>query len=439
MDTGVKKPDRNLRFSFLDGIFASGMTGFTQDYFTPFILHLGATVRQVGFLSALPNLFMAFMQLKCADVTERLKSRKKVITAFVFLQALMLLPMVVISVVHGSRVVIFLGTVVLFMSFGAFALPAWGSMMSDIIPENKRGEYFGWRNRVLGFVTVLASFAAGSVLYLTNKLDMLSGFALVFGAAFVFRVVSWYYLGRMSEPRLEHKHDDYFSLVDFLSRIKQSNFAKFVLLVSMMLFSAYISAPFFAVLMLRDLHFNYLLYTVVTLAASLTVYLSVERWGMHADKVGNVRILRLTSPLVSAVPLLWIVSRNPIYLVCAQVLSGFAWAGFNLSASNFIYDACTPAKRTRCISYFNVLSGICICAGAVLGGVLASKLPPILGYNLLTLFLISSILRFVVALFVGLTLKEVRPVTEVGSVQLLLSMMGIKRIPLDMSRKIHWY
>jgi MFS family permease len=439
MDSNNNKKDKTLRFSFLDGIFASGMTGFTQDYFTPFILHLGATVRQVGFLSALPNLFGALMQLKSADVTEKLKSRKRVITLFVFLQALMLLPMAIIALLGGTKVAFFIATVTLFASFGAFALPAWGSMMSDIIPENKRGEYFGWRNKVLGFIAVVASFVAGFILYLTNRSNVLLGFAGIFGLAFIFRMVSWYYLKRMREPKLEHKEEDHFSLVDFLSRTKQSNFAKFVLLVSLMHFSTYLSAPFFAVIMLRDLHFNYLLYTIVTLAASLTVYLVIERWGMHADKIGNIRILRFTAPMVAIVPLLWLVDLHPLYLFFAQVFSGFAWAGFNLSASNFIYDACSPGKRTRCISYFNVLSGIFISAGAILGGFLAQKLPPIFGYKLLTLFLISSILRLIVALLMRFKLKEVRPVEKISSNQLFFSMIGIRPIFSDIQRKTPWY
>jgi len=318
-------------------------------------------------------------------------------------------------------------------------LPAWGSMMSDIIPEDKRGEYFGWRNRVLGFIAVLASFSAGVILYLSNKLNFVSGFAIVFGAAFIFRMVSWYYIKRMREPRLEHKEENYFSLVDFLSRIKQSNFAKFVLLVSLLLFATYLSAPFFAVLMLKDLRFNYLLYTVITLTATLTVYLVVGRWGKHADKVGNLKIIRLTAPMVSIVPLLWIIDRHPLYLCFAQVFSGFSWAGFNLCVTNFIYDASSPGKRTRCISYFNVISGVFACAGAILGGYLAQKLPPLSGYKLLTLFLVSSILRLVVAVFMQFKLKEVRPVEDVSGDKLLFSVVGIRPLFLDIQRKNQWY
>jgi len=35
------KVEKSLKFSFKDGLFASGMAGFTQDYLTPFLLVLG--------------------------------------------------------------------------------------------------------------------------------------------------------------------------------------------------------------------------------------------------------------------------------------------------------------------------------------------------------------------------------------------------------------
>ncbi|MBU0877996.1 MAG: hypothetical protein KKD55_00105 [Candidatus Omnitrophica bacterium] len=46
------------------------MTAFTQEYFTPFLLLLGGTVRHVGLLNALPNLMASLAQLKSADIVE---------------------------------------------------------------------------------------------------------------------------------------------------------------------------------------------------------------------------------------------------------------------------------------------------------------------------------------------------------------------------------
>lgn len=186
--------------------------------------------------------------------------------------------------------------------------------------------------------------------------------------------------------------------------------------------------------MLRDLHFSYFLYALVTVTATLMVYLMIERWGRHADRIGNLKIIRFTAPLIGIVPLLWIINRHPAYLIFAQIFSGFVWAGFNLCTVNFIYDAVTPQKRTRCISYFNVLNGLALCSGALTGGLLVSYLPPLFGYKILTLFLISSILRTIAALFLPAKLQEVRSVERLDSNKLFFSIIGIKPL-LGVERK----
>lgn len=426
MNAGENQIKRSLRFSFLDGVFASSMVGFTQEYFTPFLLVLGGTVGHVGILNALPNLSASLLQLKTADFVEKAKSRKKIIVAFVFLQALMLLPVVFIALINLKSPYFFIMIALLFTSFGALANPAWGSLMSDLVEENKRGEYFGFRTRILGFIIVVSIFIAGIILNYLKKVNVFFGFALIFGLAFVFRIISCYFLNRMHDVPLEHKEEDRFTFLNFLSRIRESNFAKFVLFVSMMNFSVNLASPFFAVLMLKDLHFSYLLYTVITMTATLTIYLTISRWGKHADKIGNLKVIRFVSPLIGIIPLLWVINRNPIFLIFAQVVSGFAWAGFNLCASNFIYDAVTPAKRTRCIAYFNVLNGFALCTGALLGGFLLQKLPPLFGYKILMLFLISSFLRIIIGTFMSAKLKEVRAVTNVSNNQLFFSVIGIR-------------
>lgn len=421
--------NESLKFSLRDGIFASAMVGFTQEYFTPFLILLGGTARHVGMLNAFPNLFASLIQLKSADISERLKSRKRVLDIFVLLHALMLLPIAIIALSGGADPAIFITLVVLFTFFGAIPAPAWASLMSDLVGEEKRGEYFGWRNRILGFVIVGTAFIAGAILHLMKKVNAFWGFGIIFALAFIYRMISWHYLRKMYEPPLEYKKEHYFTLFDFFARIRESNFAKFVLFVSMMSFSVNLVSPFFGVLMLRDLHFSYMLYTIVTITATLVFYLIIGRWGRLADRVGNLRIIKFTAPLLSIIPLLWILNRHPVFLIFAQIFGGFLWAGFSLSTSNFIYDAVTPEKRTRCISYFNALNGLALCCGVLMGGILLPWLPRLFGYEILTLCLISSILRIAASVFMLPKLKEVRrSIEKIDNNTLFLSMIGIKAI-----------
>ena len=139
-------------------------------------------------------------------------------------------------------------------------------------------------------------------------------------------------------------------------------------------------------------------------------------------------MLRVVAPLFGLIPLLWIVNQHPAYLICVEMLAGFLWAGFNLSSSNFIMDAVTPEKRTRCIAYFNVINGVALALGAFCGGHMITFLPELRGYKILTLFAISSVLRIVVGLIAPLKLKEVRPVEKISHQQLLFSMIGVKPI-----------
>jgi MFS family permease len=327
------------------------------------------------------------------------------------------------------RIGVFIAIVTLFTASGAVIMPAWGSLMADLVKEEKRGEYFGWRSKTLGVTTVLATFLAGFILHRAEEISALLGFAIIFALAFVFRLVSWHYMNKMHEPALARKEEDYFSLRDFVSRYQTSNFLRFVIFVSLLKFTVYIASPFFAVLMLKDLGFGYMAFTMVTLSATLAAIVSIRRWGRHADRVGNLKVVRSTSMLVALIPMFWLINQHPVYLFLVQAFSGFAWAGFNLSASNFIYDASSPGKRTRCIAYFNFFSGISMSLGAVVGGWLAMVMPTgFLASSAMNLILISAVLRLAMAYFLPFKLKEVREVEHIRTHELLWSMLRLKPV-----------
>jgi MFS family permease len=312
----------------------------------------------------------------------------------------------------------------IFVSTGALSLPAWSSLMADHVPETERGRVFGWRNRLFGIINVSCMFAAGLVLQFFKNI---TGFTVIFAAAFLARLVSWRFLTRMYEPPLSVRDEDRFTIIDFFRRLRTTNFGRFVIFASAMSFSVNIAAPFFAVYMLRDLRFDYLTYTVIMMSATLTSLFMMNLWGVRADHVGNRRILRITSVFLPFIPVLWLFSHNVPYLILVQVFAGFFWAGFNLSASNFIYDAVTPQKRIRCIAYFNVINGTAIFAGAMTGGLLIRALPPLFGYRVLALLLVSGVLRLLASTLCSLV-SEVRDVKKVSAMELFHSFVSRRPI-----------
>lgn len=413
---------KSLHYSTIDGVFASVMLAINETFITPYAISMNASAALIGIVSSIPNLAGAFLQMKSASLSERLGSRKALINISILIHALMLLPIILIPYIFKAHQALFL---LIFYTvcaaFNGLAFPAWSSMMSDLVSENERGRFFGWRNMVTGTVYVVSMLLAGAVLYYSRSV----GFSYIFAVALVSRIISWHYLKKMYEPPLAIKDEHRFTIIDFLKRARKSNFGRFVLFIASVNFSVFMVSPFFTLYMLRDLGFNYMTFTIVTMAATLTMFISMKPWGLHADHVGNRKILKLTSLFIPLIPMLWIFSHNVLYLVVIQIFSGFIWAGFNLSASNFIYDAVTPQKRTRCIAYFSVINGIAIFMGATTGGLLSKILPPLLGYRILMLALISGILR-IFSILLCSYVREVRKVREVSSLELFYSIIGLR-------------
>ncbi len=388
------------------------MAGVSESYLIPYGIALGASSSQVAFLSSIPTLVASILQVKSAGVTQSIGSRTKLINFVVFFHAVSWLPIILIPYIFNStaapmRPWALLLAAVIYMSFGAFAVPAWQSLMSDTIPTKKRGQYFGWRNRLQGILTVTVSVLAGLLLHFFGK-QSLMGFTIIFTFAMICRFLAWMCLTQMTEPFRHSSHDVYFSFIGFLKEMRTSNFAKFVLFVSLMSFAVNISSPLLSVFLLRDLGFNYAAYMFVMTTAALSGFLFQRLWGAAADTGGNLKALKIAGWGIAILPCFWMFSHRLGYLFFVQLFAGCFWGGFNLLFTNFIIEAVSPEKKIRSISYFNVMNSFSAVLGASLGGILIHRLPPLFGYSFLTLFLISCGGRVLVMLFLSNRVREVR-------------------------------
>lgn len=401
---------RSLDLSIKDGVAFASTIGFGENYINPFAVALGASNFQIGLLGSLAQLVPSFIQLKAADITERLGSRKKVVVISVFFHALMLLPIAIIPYLPKFiSVYALICFFTLYSSLASVANPPWGSLMADLVPERKRGAFFSKRGRIVGFVTVISAFLAGYILHLFKDHAYI-GFTIIFLIAMISRYISCYFLSKMYEPPMEVKKEHYFSFIEFTRRLHVGNFGKYVVFHSSFSFAVFLVSNFFPVFMLRDLGFSYITYTIVTTTVPIASIIAVRFWGNRADAIGNLKLIKICSLVISVLPAMWLISRDVYFLLVIQTLAGIFWAGFNLCSSNFIYESIIPEKRTRCISYFNVFNGFAVCTGSLLGGFLATHIPHSFGYQILTLFAISSFLRVIVSTVLLRRVKEVRKI-----------------------------
>jgi MFS family permease len=431
---------RSLRNSIVEGSAASVMNSFGDAYVSPAAIHLGATNQQIGILGSLPHMLGAIAQMASVKLLDMTRRRKATVLLCSFLQGLMWLPMLAIPLFMppGAAVWPLIAVFTLYVVASNFLSPAWNSWMGDIVPPEKRGRYFGKRNGTISVVGFTALITAGLILHRMKAIDKVAlGFAILFGVAFLARMGSTFMLSRIHDPGYVVQKTDYFSLLDFLKRSPNSNFAHFVFYVSALTFSVQVAAPFFTVYMLRDLKFNYLQFMFCQAAAVITQLFVIRYWGKLGDRFGNKKLLNVTGVMVAAIPMLWAVSGNFYFILMIQGCAAFAWAGFGLAAGNFIYDAVTPAKRARCFAYYSLFNGAAIMLGATVGSILASRMPRewsvfglhiVLISGLQALFFLSGVLRLLAAVAFKPTFQEVRNVESITSMELFFKATYLRSV-----------
>lgn len=398
--------EKTCRLSIEEGSATSIMTGAGVDYITPYALALNANNAQIGFLAAFTSLISPFSQIFSPTLMEKY-SRRKIITISVSLQALMWLPILLLSLFFQQNIwqknlpVLLIVFYSMLSVFGAIATPPWFSLMGDIVPENIRGRYFGRRNKITGAVALITTVIAAFILdFFKTKGVVLLGFSILFLLASLARFFSAFLLKKHFDPGLHLGKSYYFSLWEFIKKAPNNNFGKFVIYVSCMHLATAIAGPFFAVYMLKDLGFSYTTYMSIIISASIVSLIVMPFYGKFSDKYGNRELLKLGSFLIPFAPILWIFSSSPLYLIfIPQVIAGVGWAAFNLAASNFIYDCVTIPRRGLCIAYFSILVGIGAFAGASIGGLIVQHIEIKFMNKFLFIFLISGILRLVTVIW----------------------------------------
>jgi MFS family permease len=305
--------------------------------------------------------------------------------------------------------------------------------MRDLVSERRRGRYFGHRTRLTTITTFISLAVAGVILHLFDRSgETYVGFVIVFLVAFVARAVSVYHLSFLHEPSAGAPHPEP-QVSHWLRNLVATGAVGFSVYFGLMNAAVGISAPFFAVYMLRDLELSYLAFMILTGTSVFTQFLTLSNWGRIADVYGNRLILFVTSMLLPVVPLLWLVTDNYWYLVICQAVSGFSWSGFTLAAGNLLYEVVPRSRRTAYVALHNVGTASGVFLGAMVGAALVLVLPARsvflsdsgIASNLLYLFALSGMLRAAIAVLLARRVRELRkPRKDISPQALVMRITG---------------
>ncbi|MCB1665909.1 MAG: MFS transporter [Pseudomonadales bacterium] len=370
-----------LGLSQKEAVASATMTATGDNFFNAFAIYLNASAVQMGWLMAIPQLFGALCQVLSAWLGNYLP-RKPLVVMTARMQTLVVAGLSLLALTRAENSVAWLiGLAVLYFSCINFIQPQWRAWMGSVVPQRRRGTFFASRTRLTMMASLGIFLSGGALLSLSQRFEVVwLGFALLFAIAATGRGYSSHFLAQMHDPdpspHPASRKGFWQSIVQLRASLSDKTFRDYSFFVAGMQGVVAISAPFFAVYMLRDLEFTYLEYSLNATASILTQFLMLRFWGRFSDRFGNRLVMQFSSVLIPLMPLMWLFSTDYVYLLGVQVLSGFVWSGFSLSTANYLYDI--RPHRSDFAVYAAMQSALSACAvfmGAILGGLIASAAP----------------------------------------------------------------
>ncbi|MCA9517624.1 MAG: MFS transporter [Myxococcales bacterium] len=416
---------RTMARSVVEGVLYAVMVGLGEVYFVADAIRLHASAVVVILVSTLPLFLGSLGSLGAVFLLRRLRHRRSLVVAAVVAQACVLAALAALDGAAEQGPTSLLVLACLYQAFGQAAGVAWSSWFGDVVPPAVRGDYFARRNRWVHSATFVGLFAGGLALAGLEPGDGRPGaglgFALIFGAAAAFRLGSAALLLRSWEPPFAGVLREQ-RVVRFLRSADGASARRLLPLAAAFVFAVAVSSPFFAPFMLKELHFDYGVYMAAQAALVATKLVTLPGWGRAVDANGPRPVYTLAAVSVAVIPLVWIAADGVAVALVAQVLSGFAWGGYEVALFTLVLETTPARERPLAFAANAVMNGVGILAGGVLGTLLFTEAG--LGYR--WLFGVSFAGRLAIALAAPRVLRALGPAQTVGRRQLLLRMIGLR-------------
>lgn len=418
-----------MRLAVLEGIVYALMVGLGEQNFVLDVTRLGGSALEQGLVVSLPLCLGAAGPLLALGALARIGRRKPVVVASTLLQAAILVLLSLGEFLRAVTPAALILAATIYQFGGQAAGTAWSSWYGDLVPFELRGRYFARRNRWIHVATCAAILLGGEALHLLEPIDTPgaaagrggAGFALVFGAAALFRTASALLLLLSPEPAF-HGIPRPRRLIRFLGTERGGNASRVLAVGAAMQLMVYLASPYFGPHMLRNLGFSYREFQISTLSVVAMKFLWLPAWGRAVDRHGPRQTWSLIAVLVALVPLPWLWTRGLGCACVAQFFSGMSWAGYEVSYFALMLDASYKKPRPLLFGAQSLFNG----AAQLLGTLGGARLLTLFGGSYLAIFAASSVGRLAVALCVPRLVRETRGASHVGRSALLLRVIGIR-------------
>ncbi len=379
---------RNIRYSYIDGMTFCFMMGTTIPYLGLYILRFNGPTELVSLIASIQPIVLSVVSLLAATYVNSFQKKKLVlmppslmVRLFIFFIALIpLFP----NHWHAWMLFIMWGMTYIPWSFCTLS---WSPMMSNIIPAEMQGKFFGTRNALTGVTTLIGTVFTGIIL---GKMPFLPAFSFILILSFAGTMVSLYYLNKHIEPLVPEPGEtkknyrtsncpmfqcDFKTTIDtfrdpvYGPMFSLTSFAIFVFHIGYSM-----AIPLYTLRQVQELGLsNATIGLIVTLTGVAALFGSY--FGGYISNRWGYRYVLLLSTLMSTIPpLVWAVTPKLPWLYLAILLWGFTGNAYMI-CFQYMVLAVSPFKdRSRFVAMNTVTGNLAGALGPIIG-MLFTKVP----------------------------------------------------------------
>lgn len=370
-DPAATRLRRDLRASVIDGAAFGGMVGFGETYIAAFALAIGLGEMSAGMVSSLPLIAGGLMQLASPTAVRLLRSHRRWVVICSLVQALTFVPLVIAAWVGSIDTLTLILVAAVYWGAGLATGPAWNTWIGTIVPRPIRSRYFANRTRI-SQACVFAGFLIGGILLQTLSAEDhgLLAYVILFGSAGVCRLISSCMLWTQSEPVPLPANMRVIPWKRVFHHLRVSSGGKLLVYLFAVQAAVQMSGPFFTPFMLEKLEFSYGELVGLFSLAFLAKVISLPFWGRVAKTIGARKLLWIGGIGIVPISAVWIVSQHFAWLAFFQIVSGIAWAAYELAFFLLFFESIADEERTSVLTIYNLLNTTAWVAGSLVGGAL---------------------------------------------------------------------
>ncbi len=406
---GKKFKKNRFKHFIFDGFWSSICEGSAESNLPAYATSLlQATPPQLSFFLAAQSFLGAALQFWSEQFVLLFKRQKRVVLGCVTLQ-LCILAFILFRILNEISPYTFLFLTFFYNTVGSLSSSVWNSWISNLLPEKRRGFYFGARNRkayLANFFSVLAAgvlLQKGEAFFNQGKLGLQFAFFGVFALGLFGKILALRHLIWQPEAKFHPVSPKHSPLHLLLENVRISKYRRMFLYFGFTGFAISFAAAFQVPYMLNQLHLDYMTFT-----SSIAIYVAarflVAPWiGQLVDQKGSKVVLVASTCLMPLISLGWAFAQDYRHIFVLQFLTGVLWAGFDLCSFTYLAEITSKDKRQTIFTLKNVIWSLSSGLGATAGGFVYYFYP-----NYVLLFLISVGVRAVGGFFSCFLDKPVR-------------------------------